>query len=63
MSAFKPLVLDPNNETPLKQLQGTDDLDIPLSDRVSHLESQMSGLINFLSIMGIEVPEEIESIN
>ena len=59
MSNFRPLVIDPAAETPVKQLQSGDDLDIPLNQRVDELETKLDLLTQFLIDQDIEVPEEL----
>lgn len=57
MADKKPLVLDEGAQ--LQQLQSSDDLNIPLNERVQLLESKLSLLVNILLLNGIELPEEL----
>ncbi len=59
MSDFKPLVVDPSNDPPLKQLQVGDDLDIPLAQRVCNLEYDLKQMAELLYGQGLEVPPQL----
>lgn len=57
MSLRKPLVLDGTGQH--QQLQAGDELQIPLADRVSELETNLNLLVTFLVSNGFEVPDEL----
>ena len=52
-----PLVLDDTGE--LQRLQSSDDLDIPLRERVEILEENQRLLISALLIHGIDLPDQL----
>lgn len=59
MSDPRPIVLD-RDTGKTKELAKTDDLDIPLRDRVSELENKLKLLCRHLNEEeGIDIPEEI----
>jgi hypothetical protein len=59
MANRKPLVLAPDQENPLQQLQGADELDIPLEERFQQLKQRFDLLVDVLLNTGFELPEEV----
>jgi hypothetical protein len=59
MADRKPLVLATDQENPLQQLQGGDELDIPLEERFQQLKQRFDLLVVVLLNTGFELPEEV----
>ena len=59
MANLKPLVLKPNAETPLQQLQASDDLDIPLATQVERDRVKINLLSQVLVENGFILPDEL----
>ena len=56
MSKYKPLILADGQ---LQQLQGNNELDIPLAERVVVLEQALALLVTVLLEEGFALPEEL----
>lgn len=56
MSSRKPLIVDQGQ---LQQLQGDDDLDIPLQDRVDLLELMVISLGRTMLMNGLEIDADV----
>ena len=55
---FPPLVYDPANDPPVKQLQPDEEVDIPLEDRFQQLHRRFNSLVEYLLEEGFELPGE-----
>ncbi len=56
---FKPVVIDTTAETPLQQLQGASELDIPLEERFQRLKRRFDCLVTHLLEEGFDLPGEL----
>jgi hypothetical protein len=59
VSDRKPLVL--GDDLQFQQLQQTDNLDIPLEERVQTLQHNFRLLCEWLQAQGIELPDELQN--
>lgn len=59
---FKPLVVDPSSDPPMRQLQGQNELDIPLEEKFQNLRTRFNALIEFLISEGNDLPDETQEL-